>query len=374
MAQLPTKPFAAIVSDYAAACQGACATLVDFSVGSVLRAVAEAAAGVVLWLQALVLQVLTLTRASTSRGADLDSWMADYDFARLPAVPATGLVTFARFTPTQAALVPAGATVRTADDSQTYAVTASPSHPNWSAPLGGYALAPGTASVTAPVAALAAGAAGNAQANVVTVLTSAVPGVDTVTNASPFTSGVDAEADAAFRARFVLYLASLSKATKAAIGAAILGLQQGLQYTILENVNPAGSLSYGEMVITVDNGTGNPSAGLLAAAGAAVEAVRPVGSRYAVFAPTVVTAGVSMTVTSAAGYSHPAVVGAVGTALAAFLNTRPLGARVPYTQLAAVAYAVPGVTNVAAVLLNGTTADVTTTPRQVVKAGVVAVA
>ena len=374
MAQLPTKSFQTITSDFATACKGASATLLNFSVGSVLRAVAEAAAGVVLWLQAMILQLLTLTRASTSAGADLDTWMADFAFARLPAVPATGLVTFARFTPTQATVIPAGATVRTGDNTQSYSVTASPSHPNWSAALNGYTLAAGTASVTVPVAALVPGAAGNAQANTVTVVTSAVPGVDTVANASAFTAGTDAESDSAFRARFVLYLASLSKATKAALGAAILGLQQGVQYTLLENVDASGTTVYGFFVVTVDDGTGSPPAALLAAAGGAVEAVRPVGSRYAVFAPTVVTANVSLTVTHAAGYDHAAVAGAVGTALTQALNTLPLGSGLPYTRLAAAAYAVPGVANVTAVLLNGGTADVTATARQVIKAGTVAVA
>lgn len=374
MAQLPVKAFTTVVSDYAAACQGACATLVDFSVGSVLRAVAEAAAGVVLWLQAMVLQVLTLTRAATSVGPDLDSWMADFGFARLPASSATGLVTFSRFTATQAALVPAGATVRTSDNSQSYAVTAAPSHPAWNAALNGYTLAATTASVTVPVAALAPGSAGNAQADAVTVLTSAVPGVDTVTNASAFTSGIDAEPDSAYRTRFVLYLASLSKATKAALGAAILGVRQGLQYSIVENVDATGALGYGQFQIYVDDGTGSPPTPLLDAVTAAVEAVRPVGSRFGVFAPTVIPASISMTVTSAPGYSHPVVVGNVGTALAAAINSLPLGAGLPYTLLPAVAYSVDGVSNVTAVLLNGATADIAATPAQVVKSGTISVA
>ncbi len=374
MAQLPTKSFSTLTTDFATACKGASATLLNFSVGSVLRAVSEAAAGVVLWLQAMILQVLTLTRASTSAGADLDSWMADFAFARLPANPAAGLVTFSRFTPTQAALIPSGATVRTGDNSQSYSVAASPAHPAWSATLNGYTLPAGTASVTLPVAALVPGSAGNAQANTVTVITSAIPGVDTATNASAFITGTDAESDSAFRARFVLYLASLSKATKAAIGAAILGIQQGLQYTILENVDPSGATSYGFLTATVDDGTGSPSASLIAAAGAAIEAVRPVGSRYAVFGPTVVPVTISLTVTNSPGTDHATVAGAVGTALSQSVNSLPLGVGLPYTLLPAIAYSVDGVANVTAVLLNGGTADVPATPRQTIKTASVAVA
>ena len=59
------------------------------------------------------------------------------------------------------------------------------------------------------------------------------------------------------------------------------------------------------------------------------------------FGPIVVTANVSMTITSATGLTHSVVVGAVGVALQNFINALPLGVGLPYTQLAAVAYGVP---------------------------------
>src|ERR1700712_3038292 len=98
--QLPLRDFNSLVSAAAAAVQGSARVLLDLSVGSVLRAVLEANAGIALWMQWLVLLVLQATRASTSSGPDLDSWMADFSLARLPAVPAVGQVTLARFTPT----------------------------------------------------------------------------------------------------------------------------------------------------------------------------------------------------------------------------------------------------------------------------------
>src|SRR5262249_26845251 len=111
MASLQTYTFAEIVGNIATATQAACSSLLDFTVGSILRALAQATAAVVLWLQAIILQVLTLTRASTSVGSDLDSWCADFGFSRLPAVAASGSATFARFSATQQAVVPVGATV-----------------------------------------------------------------------------------------------------------------------------------------------------------------------------------------------------------------------------------------------------------------------
>ena len=82
---LQLQNFSTLVSNAAAAVQGAAVQLVDLTVGSTLRAILEANASMALWLQWLIVQVLQTTRAATSLGSDLDSWMADFAFARLPA-------------------------------------------------------------------------------------------------------------------------------------------------------------------------------------------------------------------------------------------------------------------------------------------------
>ena len=48
--------------------------------------------------------------------------MADFGLTRLPAVAATGQVTFSRFTNTLQAVVPFGSLVQTADGSQKFTV------------------------------------------------------------------------------------------------------------------------------------------------------------------------------------------------------------------------------------------------------------
>src|SRR3954452_809264 len=123
MASLQTFSFTQLLSNFAAAVQGAASALLDFNPGSVLLAIAEAVSGIVLWLQAIVLQLLTMTRASTSVGADLDTWVADYGVTRLPAAASTGQVTFSRFTATQQAVVPVGTMVQTGDGTQNFTVT-----------------------------------------------------------------------------------------------------------------------------------------------------------------------------------------------------------------------------------------------------------
>ncbi|AOY90393.1 hypothetical protein BKK79_00040 [Cupriavidus sp. USMAA2-4] len=215
---ISTKDFTTLVREGVTAIQGYAGALVDLTIGSILRAFVEANAAVVIWLQGLILQVLAITRAATSSGADLDSWVGDFGVTRLMATYGTGHVTFARFTPTQQAVVPLGATVQTKDGTQQYTVVADTTNPAYSGTLGGYVLPAGTASVSVPVVAVTAGAAGNAVAGAVSVISGAIPGVDTVTNPAAFANGADAEKDAALRTRFIAYIRSLSKATKAAVG------------------------------------------------------------------------------------------------------------------------------------------------------------
>ncbi|MEX7031704.1 baseplate J/gp47 family protein, partial [Pseudomonas aeruginosa] len=72
-------------------------------------------------------------------------------------------------------------------------------------------------------------------AQAISLIGSSIPGVDTVSNAAAFSNGVNAEPDAALRARFILFINALSKSTDAAIGYAITSLGQGLRYQILDN-------------------------------------------------------------------------------------------------------------------------------------------
>lgn len=366
--QLRLQNFTTLVAEAAAAVQGSARTLVDLTVGSTLRAVLEANASVALWLQWLILQVQTMTRAATSDGADLDSWTADFGLARLAAVPAVGVVRFARFTPTEAALVPVGALVRTADAQHGFRVQADPAHLAWSGPQAGYVLGAGVASVAVKVAAEVPGSAGNVQAGAITLIAEALAGVDTVANDAALAGGLDAESDAALRLRFVDYLASRSRATTVAVGHAIASLRQGLRYTIVENA------AAGSFVVTVDDGSAAPSPALLASAASAIEAVRPLATSFSVQAPAVVLADVSLTITTAPGAVHGEVAALVAAAIGAHFGGLAIGAGLAWSRLAQLAYdASPQVVNVSAVLLNGGTADLVVGPTAVVIRGLVTV-
>ncbi|MCP3017555.1 baseplate J/gp47 family protein [Cupriavidus basilensis] len=372
---IQTQDWVTLVRNQVTAIQGYARVLVDLTVGSILRAVVEANAAVVIWLQGLIMQVLAITRAATSSGADLDSWVADFGVSRLPATYATGLVSFSRFTATQQAVVPVGATVQTGDGTQQYAVTADTTNPAYSATLGGYVLAAGVSSVSVPVLAVVAGAAGNAVIGAVSTITGAISGVDTVTNASAFTNGADPETDAALRTRFIAYVASLSKATKGAVGYAITSLKQGVTYALVENQTYAGAVQMGYFYVVVDDGTGAPGSTFLATVANAIDAARPLCSSFGVFGPVVVNAAVAMTCAVASGYDPVATKALVVTALKNYINALGLGQTLTYSRLAQIAYdASPGVTNVTGVTLNGGVSDLVATSQQTIKWSTVAVA
>jgi uncharacterized phage protein gp47/JayE len=373
--QLSLQNFSTLVEGMAASVQGAAQSLLDLTVGSVLRAILEANASVALWLQWLMVQLLTTTRLATSNGSDCDSFGADFGFVRLPATAASGQVTLSRFSPSISAFIPVGTTVSTAANAQSFIIVADPSNPAYSSASAGYTLAAGLAQMNTAIAAALPGGAGNVQPGAITVLSSAVSGIDTVSNAQALTGGMDAESDTAFRARFGNYLASLSRATNTAIGSAVAGIQQGLSYAINENINQIGASQMGHFVVTVDDGSGNPPAGLLSTVQLAVDAVRPVGTSFAVQGPVVTQANVAVTLITAPGSSHDIAVASVASAIEDYIAALPIGASLSYTRLAQLAYgASSAVVNLSGLLLNGRTADLAPSLFGVVRAGTITVA
>ena len=374
MANVTTKSFTTIVSDMVTAVQGRASSLVDFAIGSVLRAFTESVASVVVWLESLILVLLTTTRASTSSGADLDSFVADFGLTRLPSQASTGQVTFARFTSTMQAIIAVGTVVQTSDGTQQFTVIADTTQTAYNAALNAYVIAAGTGSATATVQASSPGTGGNVAAGTITVIAQAVTYVDTVTNGLAFTNGANAESDQALRARFVAYIASLSKATKAAILNAVLGLGTGAACALTENYAYNGTYQPGYFYAVVDDGSGTPGSTFLSSAANAIDAVRPFTVQFSVFAPVILTANVSMTATVAAGYDPVATKATARAAVLAYIATLSMGQMLPYTRLLQVAYdASPGITNITGLTINGGTADLTATAQQRILAGTVTV-
>ena len=362
---LPLLGFTDYVRMQAAAVQGAVTTVLDLTIGSALRAILEANAAVALWLQWLAAQVLAATRAATSQGADLDSWMADFGVIRLPASQAAGQVVLSRYAPTVAAVVPPGTQVRASATGQVYTVQADPTNAAWTG--AGYQIAAGIASVSVPVVAATAGSIGNAAIGTVDRIASALPGVDQATNPAPITGGLDAESDASLRARFGNFLDSRTRATTTAVSYAIASLRQGLRWVVADGQDAQGNAAPAHFTVTLDDGTGQPSPGLIAAASAAIDAVRPIGTSFTIRGPVVlpVTVQVSLAL-SGAGRSAsvaPLVVSAIGT----YAASLGIGIALPVSRVVALAFGASSAVQAATVLLNGAAADAVPLPWGVVQ-------
>ncbi len=359
-----------IISNYAAAVQSKASAAISFAKGSVELARANATAAMMMWLQAFGMQILSLTRAATSAGTDLDSWMADFGIVtREAAVAATGAVTFARYTPTNQATIPVGTLVQTADATQQFKVVADTTQSAWNATLNAYVMGAGIGSITATVQAVTAGTGGNINAGTLTQLAAAIAGVDTVTNALAYSSGVNTETDAALLARFQIALQGLRSGIKVAAAAAINALQQGIQFSIVENQTFAGGTQNGffYVVISPYNST------LQTQVYSAVDAVRPLSSTFAVYAANTLAANVAVTVTAASGYTHAQVAAAVTTAIQNFIAATVLGAGMSWSQIYSIIWAVPGVADATLLTLNGGTVDLAAVTNQSIISGTVTV-
>ena len=335
------KTFSVIVQDQLNAIAGALNKVLDTAIGGVFVALAEANAGVVVWLESLVLQVLAWARASTSCGPALDAWMAQFSFFRLPGTVSSGSVTFGALTaPLTPVTIPSGTLIQTPLGVK-YVTTAPAT------------LAAGSLTVSVPVVCTQVGTIGNTGPDTITQLFQSVPGIDTVTNPDAFTNGVNAEQDSAFRARFILYINSLESGTVLAVQNAVASYQQGLVYSVVEG--PVGS---GYFNVYIGNGTAaGPGSTVLSGIANAVETVRPISVTPYVSAAAVLAANVSMTISVGAGYDLTTVAGQVETAISAYIDTLPMGGTLSYGILYSLAFGVAGVTNVTGVTLNGGTAD-----------------
>ncbi|MBL7237736.1 MULTISPECIES: baseplate J/gp47 family protein [Komagataeibacter] len=366
------QSFKTTLGNMVASAQGACPALLDLNVGSAGRAMLEAVAGLGLWFQFIALQILSRTRLATSTGADVDSFVQDFGLSRLPGTTATGMVTFTSFSPaSQSATIAAGDTVKTAS-SLVYDVVEDSTNPAWSAAQNAYIRPAGTASITVPVQCETTGAAGNVAAGAVCLLGTAISGIDTVTNTAALTNGSDGETDAALRTRFVAYINSRSKATMAAIENAVTDVSADLIYQVVENIDTSGAALPGNVVVYVDDGSGDVADAVIVQVYTSVDAVRPAAVSVQVVRPDVVRPAVAMTV-SVNGTGDLATVDAtISTNIATYLNGLAIGDAASYSRLIQIAYAAStSVTNVTGVTLAGGVVDLPATTGTAYRAGAV---
>lgn len=369
---LSLRSFSQITSAAVTAAQAASSTVLDLAVGTAGRALLESVSGVGLWLQYVCLQILTRSRLATSSGEDVDSFIADFGFSRGTGTYATGTVTFTSFSPSQtsATIVP-GDTVRTVAGI-TYDVTQDSTNAAWDATAGGYVRAAGVASITVPVTCETSGTTGNVGVGAICLLGTAISGIDTVTNAAALTNGTDGQTDAEVRADFPSWISSEGRGTLAAIIAAVERLGSDIQCDGIENYDAAGDWLPGNIVIYVDDGSGDVSDTIISQAYATADQYRASPVSIQVVRPTVIRPPVTMTLVLTAGADASAVQSVVSSAIAAYLNSLSIGDGAVYTKIVQIIYgASDAISSVSNVTLNGGTDDIAGVSGVAIRAGTV---
>jgi hypothetical protein len=358
--QLSLQTFQQLLQRMSAAVQNSASQLIDLSAGSMLRAILEANASIGLWIQWLIVQTLRMTRASTSVGEDLDTWMADFLLERQPAAAARGTATFSRLLTGTTLLIPGGITVKASTDNVTFTALSDIGHAAWQANLNGYIVQIGVSTIDLPVVAQSPGAHGNVAAGSISVLASVVPGLDFVSNTYALSGGCDAESDSQFRSRFRDYINSRSQATATAIDYAVRSLQQNLRYKVVENCDATASWMPGHFLVIAGDGAGHLSPTLRSNIYQVIDGVRPIGSNFAVRAADVVSVNVVIALVAGGSAVDPATASAVKSAVSDYIDLLGIGCTLSTTRVVEAAYRSGHLLgNISGVSINGSAADLT---------------
>lgn len=310
----------------------------DFNRGSVIRTMLEATAAEI---EELYLQMYLGIKEAIPV-----SVFTTFGFGRQAAEAASGTIRFSTGGSLASSLIPIplGTIVRVPGTSLTYATTADT------------AIAIGNSYVDVLAAAQSIGLAGNVGADLITELVTAVTGIASVTNPSPFINGQDVETDDERRVRFQGFIASLARGTKASIeyGAKTVNLTDSLgaitEYVAHANVIEPWVTDSAQPIslvrVYIHNGASATSGTLVTRCqqvidgyydgGTAVPGWKAAGVQCIVSAASDQAVNVTGTVTIAGGYSSVDVLATCTSAIKDYLQSMDVGEDVRISELIAI--------------------------------------
>lgn len=349
--------------------------------GDPLLAVFEAhVLGGLLFVQSQAVAIDKLTRAQTSVGADLDSWMAQFGFTRLPPTKASGTVTFSLRNVSQTNIeLKAGTIIQTSDAKIKYQVIGDTNKPTWSPALNAYVLNAGQLQLQAEVEAVSAGSASNVQVGALSQILSANTGLNFVTNTANISNGRDAETDAKFFDRWILEFNAVNKrTTPAGVLSTILNTPGVAEAKLVENEDVDGNPRPGYGYAVIDDGSGDPNPTLLTEVTNNVNAQsRGWTVQFLAVGPVLEEVDITLAAKldpnarDSAGILIPAatILYNVAIAIINYVNSLPIGETLYLLNLSYVARSVPGVLAVqpGSVTIDGETEDYTVTNKTVIR-------
>lgn len=297
--------------------------------------------------------VLSFGFADTTYGPYLDMRASERGLTRKPAVKATGSITF---TGPDGTLIPQGTEVSTGGEVPIYFVT-----------MTDVTVSSGTATVAAE--ATTAGASGNVTIGAIKLVVGALAGTIVVTNATPFTSGVDTESDTDFLARYLDFVRK-----PATSGNANQYRQWALEVTGISDakVLPVWAGAGTVKVVLLDVDKTAPDSAKVTETAAYIETVRPIGATVTVVGATEVAINISGTYTLASGSTLTDARTQIAAGLKTYLQTLAFtDPTVRYTQIANVVLGTAAVIDYTGLTVNGGTANITIVDGSVAVVGTV---
>jgi uncharacterized phage protein gp47/JayE len=210
-------------------------TLADFNEGSGIRSLLEAPAREIASLYNKCIANLELY-------ARLMAY-AQFGFERKLGIAASGSVIFSRNAISALSItIPAGVSVSTSDGIEFITLSEG-------------VIPPGSSDSNAVVASCPQiGAVGNVGAAQINTIDYSVYGVDRVRNDSPFSGGVDAETDEAYRARFSEFIVGLGRSSVAGVRAAALSVNGVVSVSLVEHFPAENGYHF---TLYAENGSGS---------------------------------------------------------------------------------------------------------------------
>jgi uncharacterized phage protein gp47/JayE len=284
-------------------------------------------------------RVIKLGFAQTTYGQYLDYRAGEHGLTRKPAVKATGQITI---TGSPGTTVPLGSIFATGNGVQ-FATTAA-------------VTLDATGSGIASIEAVTAGSAGNVPAGTITAIPVGIPGVTSVTNASPTTGGIDTESDADLLVRLLekvqLPATSGNLAHYLQWAKEVTGIGDAKAFPIW---NGAGTVK----VVVIDSNKQPVDAATVQSVASHIESVRPIGATVTVESATGLNINVSATVVLDTGAVLADVQVDFESALVDYLKEIAFRQNyVSYAKVGSLLLDTAGVLDYSNLLLNGGAANV----------------
>jgi hypothetical protein len=368
---LPLQTFATFVTNMQNAILQNTRKITNLTSGSIMQAIIQAIAGVLISLQQLIVHVYNTNRLATSTGTDVDSFINDYGLERPQATYAKTTLVLTRATAGIELDISMDSICQTPGSQIQFQPIVDFNQESYDQVRGFYFFTPSDYTISITVEALVAGTGGNVGAGTITQIVAGFTGVNSITNPAAATNAQNADTDAQAKALFPAYIASLRTACNAAWENAIQSQGQNVTYQIIEYLHFDGSAFVSGVTVVVDDGTGNASAPFLNGVTGAINAIRAAGIQFEVAKPNNVTINIQVTVSVASGVSLIATQNNVTAALQKFINTLGVGVPVSFVDVANAIQDVAGVFSYTALTINGGTTDVAILPTQLAQIGTV---